>query len=416
MRVVVLGAGVIGVTSAYHLAKAGHEVVVLDRRPGPAEETSRANAGLIAPGHATAWASPRAPLQFVQSLLGRETALKFHFRIDPRFWAWSLRFLAQCTAGRNRANTATKFALCRYSRQALDDLARETAIDFHRVTKGALYIYRDADHLATGVNNMKFLNDQGAGLEAVTPGRCLELEPALAGAKVPLAGAIYAAKDESGDCHGFTVKLAERCQALGAKFRHGITIRGLDIDGDTVRAVTTDQGDIAGDLFVLSLASDSPSMVRSHGVRLPIYPIKGYSLTLPARAQGAPTMGGVDEALLVAFSRMGDRLRLTATADFAGYDTDFSERDFTIMLRVARDLFPDGADYDRRDYWSCLRPTTPDGPPVVGRGRHRNLYFNTGHGHMGWTMACGSARILADLIAERRPDIDPSGLDPARYN
>jgi D-amino-acid dehydrogenase len=250
----------------------------------------------------------------------------------------------------------------------------------------------------------------------VTPGRCLELEPALAGAKVPLAGAIYAAKDESGDCHGFTVKLAERCQALGTRFRHGITIRGLDIDGDTVRAVTTDQGDIAGDLFVLSLASDSPSMVRNHGVRLPIYPIKGYSLTLPARARGAPTMGGVDEALLVAFSRMGDRLRLTATADFAGYDTDFSERDFTIMLRVARDLFPEGADYDRRDYWSCLRPTTPDGPPVVGRGRHRNLYFNTGHGHMGWTMACGSARILADLIAGRRPDIDPSGLGPARYN
>ncbi len=414
MKIVVLGAGVIGVTSAYYLAKAGHEVTVIDRCERVAGECSFANAGIIAPGHAYAWASPRAPMLLLKSLLGADTALKIRFKADPRLWRWSLRFLGQCSAARSRANTLVKLALCLYSREALAAVAAETGIAYDRVAKGALYLYRDPRHFATGVKNTALLNDHGAGLEPVDAERCAGIEPALADAKGKLCGAIYAAKDESGDCRLFTEELAIRCAAMGAGLRLGTRIHYIETEGDRVTRVVTDDGAIAGDAYVLSLGSDSPLLARRLGVDLPIYPVKGYSLTVPA-LKGAPTVPTVDEGRLIAIARMGERLRLTATADFAGYDTSFTEREFAAMLRVARDLYPDGADYERREYWACLRPMTPDGPPIVGRGRHRNLYYNTGHGHIGWTMACGSARILADLIAGKAPDIDPSGLSPARY-
>lgn len=414
MHVIVLGAGVIGVTGAYYLARAGHMVTVIDRQASVAGESSHANAGMIAPGHAYAWASPRAPLVLLKSLLGGDTALKFRLRPDPRLWLWSLRFLGQCTAERSRANTLAKLTLCLYSREALNALVAETGIAYDRVAKGALYIYRDPDHLRLGVRNMALLNDFGAGLEAVDAERCAAIEPALAGAKGRLAGAIFAPKDESGDCRVFTEALAQLCGTMGVAFRLGETARGLRTEGDRVTGVITDKGTLSGDLYVMSLASESPLLARQLGLRLPIYPVKGYALTLPAR-EGAPTVPGVDEGRLVAFARMGGRLRLTATAEFAGYGTGYRERDFATMLRMARDWFPHGADYDRREHWACLRPMTPDGPPIVGRGPHRNLYYNTGHGHMGWTMACGSGRILADLVAEKAPDIDASGLRVDRY-
>jgi len=416
MKVVVLGGGVIGVTTAYYLTKDGHDVTLVERRAGPAEETSFANAGIIAPGHAYAWASPRAPMMLLRSLFRDDTALKLRLRADPALWAWGLRFLANCTTVRNRANTLVKLRLCLYSRAALAALGADRDLAFDHHAKGALYLHRDRAQFDTALANMAALNRNGLALEGIDPARCVALEPALAPIEDRLVGAIFSPDDESGCSHLFSRALVAACEKLGARFRFDTTVTAIRADGTHVDSVVTDRGVIGADAFVLALANDSPRLVRPLGVRLPIYPVKGYSLTVPiAGHAGAPRLPGVDEARLVAFSRLGDRLRLTGVADFAGYDTAFAPVDFTPLLRAARELFPDGGDYERPSYWACLRPMTPDGPPVLGRGRHANLWFNTGHGHMGWTMACGSGRILADLIAGLRPEIPLAGLTPGRF-
>ncbi len=416
MRIVVLGGGVIGVTTAYYLAADGHEVVVLDRQKAVGQETSFANAGLIAPGHVYAWASPKAPMILLKSLFREDTALRFHLKADPRMWAWSLRFLANCTAARNRANTLRKLSLCLYSVKVLDELRREAALEFDRTAAGLLYLYRDPAHFQAGIANMAMLNDNGSTLQAVNPDRIVELEPQLASAKANLAGAIYAPADESGDCLKFTERVAVAAVGHGVVFMFDHDIRDIETSGDRITGVMTDKGRIQGDAYVMALGSFSPLLARDLGVRLPIYPVKGYSLTFPIEDHaGAPIIGGVDEANLVAFARLGDRLRLTATADFAGYDTSYDASHFAGMLRVARDLFPDAAAYDKPSYWACLRPMTPDGPPILGRCGVKNLYLNTGQGHMGWTMAAGCARIVADIVAERKPAIDIAGLTLDRY-
>jgi D-amino-acid dehydrogenase len=416
MKVIVMGGGVIGVTTAWYLAAAGHEVTVIDRRDGVARETSFANAGLIAPGHAHAWASPRAPLTLLKSLFSSDTALRFRLKADPRMWAWSLRFLANCTTERNRANTIVKVKLCSYSREALIALRKETGIAYDETTKGALYLYRDKEHLRTGLANMQLLNDHGVDLKELDPDGIATLEPALAHFKGKLAGAIYAPKDESGDAFAFTEKLAAMAAARGVAFQLGTKIEGIAASGDRIEGVVTDKGRITGDHYVLALGSYSPLAARRLPVKLPVYPVKGYSVTIPTEGfDGTPMIGGVDEQYLVAFCRMGDRLRLTATADFAGYDTDYEAKDFSIMLRVARELFPNAGAFDRPSFWACLRPMTPDGPPIIGGTHYGNLWLNTGHGHMGWTMACGSGRIVADLIQGRAPDVDVAGFSPVRY-
>lgn len=416
MRIIVLGAGVVGVATAYFLCKAGHQVTVIERQKEVASETSFANAGLIAPGHSYTWASPRAPMILLKSLWRADMALRFHLRADPQMWAWSLRFLANCTTARSRRFTTIKLKLCLYSQHVLTETAREAGVSYDGISRGLLYLYRDKAHLALGVANMALLNDNGARLEVVDPDRCAELEPALASVKGKLAGAVYAPQDASGDSHKFTQGLAARCRDLGVTFELGTTITAIRGDRRRVDDIVTDRGNFTADRYVLALGSYSPLLVRGLGLRLPIYPVKGYSVTLPADGgAGVPHVGGVDEANLVAFCRMGERLRLTATADFAGYDTAHKPADFAHMLGVARDLFPRGGDYDRPAYWSCLRPMTPDGPPILGPSPVQNLTLNTGHGHMGWTMACGSARIVADLIDGRQPAIDLTGMTLDRY-
>lgn len=416
MRIIVLGGGVVGVATAYYLARSGHQVTVVERQHEVARETSFANAGLIAPGHSYTWNSPRAPMILLKSLWRDDMALRFHLRADPRMWAWSLRFLANCSAARSRRYTLIKLRLCLYSQRVLAETAREAGVAYDGINRGLLYLYRDPGHLSLGVANMALLNDHGARLEAADPDRCVALEPALAGMRQRLAGAIYAPGDASGDSRKFTEGLAERCRALGVLFEMGRTITSLTGDRGGIHEIGTDRGPLTADHYVLALGSYSPILARGLGLDLPIYPVKGYSVTLPAGAPAAvPYVGGVDEANLVAWCRMGDRLRLTATADFAGYDTTHRPSDFTHMLKVARDLFPEGGLYDQPSYWSCLRPMTPDGPPILGSCRVKNLTLNTGHGHMGWTMACGSARIVADMIDGKAPDIDSEGLTLDRY-
>jgi D-amino-acid dehydrogenase len=416
MRIIVLGSGVIGVVTAYYLATEGHEVVVVDRSKAVGQETSFANAGLIAPAHVYAWASPRAPMILLKSLFREDTALRYRLKADPRMWAWSLRFLANCTASRNRANTLRKLSLCLYSQKMLDELRREADLEFDRIAAGLLYLYRDPAHFQAGIANMAMLNDNGLPLQAVDPDRIVELEPQLAHAKAKIAGAIYAPTDESGDCLKFTERVAVAAAGRGVVFMFDHAIERIESSGDRITGVVTDKGRIDGDAYVLSLGSYSPILARGLGLKLPVYPVKGYSVTLPIEDhKGAPRIGGVDEANLVAFARLGDRLRLTATADFAGYDTSYDAGHFAGMLRVARDLFPDAAAYDKPSYWACLRPMTPDGPPIIGRCRLTNLYLNTGQGHMGWTMAAGCGRIVADIIAGRRPALDIAGLTIDRY-
>lgn len=416
MKTIVMGAGVIGVTTAWYLAQAGHEVTVIDRREDVARETSYANAGMIAPGHSYAWASPRAPMNLLKSMFSRDTALRFRLKADPQMWAWSLRFLANCTTARNRANTLVKVKLCNYSREALIQLRQETGIAYDERTTGSLYLYRDKAHLQTGLANMQLLNDHGLGLTGLDPDGLAAIEPTLAHAKDKLAGAIHAPQDESGDSHKFTEGLAALCRARGVAFQFGTNIAGIAAAGDRIEAIVTDKGRVSGDAYVLTLGSYSPIAARGLSLKLPIYPVKGYSATIPtAGFDGAPGHCGVDEELLVAFCPMGDRLRLTATADFAGYDTEYEAKDFAVMLRVARELFPHAGAFDRPTFFACLRPMTPDGPPIIGGTRYKNLWLNTGQGHMGWTMACGSSRIAADLINGKRPEIDSSGFSPERY-
>lgn len=413
MKILVMGAGVIGVTTAYQLLEDGHEVVVVERCDSAGEETSAGNAGLIAPGHAYAWASPAAPKILLKSLFREDQALRFRLRPDPRLWAWSLKFLRQCTAERAHINTLRKHRLCVYSQEMLHQVVTETGVTYDGLVGGLLYLYRDPAAFEQAAVKTRLLAEDGQEMETIDVARAVEIDPALEPAKGKLAGAIYCPTDESGDSRLFTQGLAEVCAGKGAAFHYETTIRRIVVDGDRVEKVATDKGEFSADAYVMALGCDSPILARQLGVKMSVYPIKGYSVTIPVEAANraqAPRIGGVDEDNLVAYVRMGERLRITATAEFAGYDLSHRPNDFRHMLAAAQDLFPEGCAFDRPSYRACLRPMTPDGAPIFGLGRQRNLYFNTGHGHMGWTMANGAARIAADLIAGRKPAVDLAGM------
>jgi D-amino-acid dehydrogenase len=412
MKTLVLGGGVVGVTTAYFLAKAGHEATLVEQQDGFGLEATGGNAGIIAPGHSFAWASPRAPRMLWQSLRGAETAIRVRLTADPQLYAWGLRFLRECTSARARRNTLIKLRLCQYSQIVLNELVRSEGIQYHAITKGALYLHRDPVELEAGIKKMALLAEHGQKQEILDASAVARLEPAFEPVKTKIAGAIRDLGDSSGDSRVFTEELARI-----ARDKHGVTIRlgtrvtALRADGDRIEGVVTSAGVLTADNYVLALGVGAPIVARTVGVSLPIYPAKGYSSTFPLKPGGlAPTISGVDEQWLVGWSRLGDRLRLTSTAEFAGYDWGWTPRDFNNILKLARDLFPDAADYERGEYRACLRPMTPDGPPILGLGRYRNLFLNCGHGHMGWTMACGTARIVTDLMTGRMPDLDLDGL------
>lgn len=411
MKSVILGGGIAGVTAAWYLAKEGREVTVIDRRPGVALETSFANAGLVAPGHSYTWASPRAPKIMLKSLFVDGQALRLKLNSDPHMWVWCLQFLRNCTAERSRRNTTRKVALCRYAQMQLQQLTAAEHLQYDRLSRGLLYLYRDEASFERGTRNMSILKDNGLPLDTLDTAQVVAREPALDGARARIAGAIYCPTDESGDAHLFTRALKAACERLGVRFEFDTPISAIEASGDRVVGVRTPRGLVGGDEFVLALGSWSPIVARPLGYRLPVYPVKGYSATFPVRpGHRPPDLGGVDENNLVAWARFGERLRFTATAEFAGYDTRHTPADFTTMLQAARELFPDGADYDSPSYWAGLRPMTPEGTPLIGRTHHRNLYLNTGHGHMGWTMSCGTAKLLADVMADRQPEIDMTGM------
>lgn len=411
MRVLVLGGGVIGVATAYFLARDGHEVEVVERADRLAPDASSGNAGLIAPGHAFSWASPAAPRMLLRSLAGRETAIRVKPRLDRELVRWGARFVGECRPARFEANTLAALRLCRYSQDVLEEIVREEELDYGPTSRGALYVFRDERELERGFERSRLLREHGQEQEILDPDACVAFEPALAGARDRLAGAILDRGDETGDCERFTIELAGRCRARGVHFRLGTAVRRLEADATGVVGAVTDAAVLQADAYVLSLGVDSPAVARTAGVRLPVYPVKGYSATFPIRAEHRPPVhGGVDEATLVAWSNLGDRLRMSSTAEFAGYDRGWSEHDFANVTRMARELFPDAADYAAGAFRACLRPMTPGGPPLVGFARHPNLLVNTGHGHSGWAMACGSAKLAADLLGGRPSELDTRGL------
>jgi D-amino-acid dehydrogenase len=413
VKVLVIGAGVVGVTTAYYLAKSGHEVTVVEKEAEAATLASAGNAGLVAVGHSFGWASPSAPRELLRSLTVEDTALRVNPLKAPGMAAWGLKFLRECTAERLVKNTLVKLRLAQYSQRMLDQLATDEHIDYDDIHHGILYLYRDPKRFEAGIEKMKLVQEHGQKQDVLDAEGVVEAEPTLAPVKHKLAGAIYGVTDSSGDSVKFTRALQTACQRMGGRFVFGKGVRKLIASSGKVRSAGLEEGgDIAADVFVLAAGVHSPKIARTVGTRLPIAPAKGYSATFPIKSNGGPSMrvGAVDEQLLVAWCRMGDRLRMTSSAEFTGYETTYTEHDFRIIRKLASDLLPDAADYDQGTYRACNRPMTPDGPPILGIASHSNLFFNCGHGHMGFTMACGSSRIVADLIDGKRPEIPVAGM------
>jgi D-amino-acid dehydrogenase len=411
MRVLVLGGGVVGITTAYYLAADGHSVTVLERGDVLAGGASRSNAGMIAPGHAFSWASPSAPAMLLRSLLGAKTAIRVRPTLDRHLVPWGMRFLRECTSARAEHNTRIKIRLCLFSQAELNALAEAEQIDYAAQHKGALYLHRDQGSLDAAIARIPMLQQEGLAQKVLTAEECIEHEPALAPAKAKLAGGILAPTDASGNCEVFANELADRCRQRGVEFLTGVEVTGLHTHGRRVEEVVTTAGPMRADLYVLSLGSQSPAVARTAGQRLPIYPVRGFTASFPIRDPGAcPQLPGNDEHFLVGWSNLGGVLRMASTAEFGRPTRPSRPEDYNQIKSAAADLFPDAVDFDAGQFSTGFRPMTPDGRPVIGFGAHSNLLYNTGHGHMGWTMSCGSGRIVADLVASRRPQIDLSGF------
>ncbi len=410
MKVLILGAGVIGVSTAYELLKDGHEVVVVDRQPQAASETSFANASLIACGDARAWASPQAPFTMLKALVSNNQAIRMRLQADTAFWRWIFKFLGQCTTEREQANTRRKYALSIYSRTQLQRVAAETNIDYHQINRGLMYLHHTQKELDEAASHVELLKHFGHQVEVLDRSQIVELDPGYADAD-SIAGAVYAPTDESGDCYVFTQKLGRHCSDHGVKFVFDTQVQSILANGNRIESVKTSRGQYNADAVVVCLGPYSPQIVKPLEITLDICPVKGYSVTLPINSQHKPfDLGGVDETALIAYARIGDKARFTSVAEFGGYDTSYTPVNIERILAKAKKLFPNAADYSQPQAWACLRPVTPTGSPYLGHCRYDNLFLNTGQGHLGWTMACGSARITADIINNRTPDIDISGM------
>lgn len=406
MKIIVLGAGVIGVTTAWYLAADGHEVSVVDRAPAPGMETSYANGGQISASHAEPWARP-AILRKALQWLGREDApLRFRPRADAAQWRWAMGFLRECLPGRFEENTRALAGLAAFSRQCLRELRAQTGIAYDEVARGILHFCADARDFDALARHAEAMKAYGVRREVKSAAECRALEPALR--DVPLAGGIFTPDDESGDAHRFTQALARKCEEMGVRFLARCSVRGLDLAADEVAAARTTEGTLKADAYVVSLGSYSPLLLAPHGIRLPIYPLKGYSITLAldGAADAAPTVSLTDESRKIVISRLGDRLRAAGTAELAGYDVSIDAVRCNAILERVRELFPALRGREPTHRWAGLRPATPDNVPIIGRSALRNLYLNTGHGTLGWTLACGSGRALASLVCGRDPGVD----------
>ncbi|MBU1357346.1 MAG: D-amino acid dehydrogenase [Gammaproteobacteria bacterium] len=416
MQVLILGSGVIGTTVAYYLAKTGHEVTVLDRQPGPALETSYGNAGEVSPGYSAPWAGPGVPLKAVKWLLMRHSPLVIRPMLDPAMWRWGLSMLRNCTQARYELNKGRMVRLAEYSRDCLRELRADTGIHYDERSLGTLQLFRTQQQVDGMQKDIDILKAYGVPYQALDREGCIRYEPALASVREKFVGGLRLPGDETGDCFKFTQALAQLAEAAGVRFRFGTTIGDIAHDASGVTAVHTSAGPFHAERYVVALGSYSPRLLAPLGIRLPVYPVKGFSITVPiADASGAPESTVMDETFKVAVTRLGDRIRVGGTAQLSGYDLALDGRRRDTLEHVVTDLFPRGGDVRGAEFWTGLRPMTPDGTPVVGGTRIANLLLCTGHGTLGWTMAAGTGRVMADLVGGRSPEIDMEGLGIARY-
>ncbi len=411
-----LGAGVIGTSVAYYLARDGHEVQVLDRQDGPALETSFGNAGEISPGYSSPWAGPGVPLKAIKWMLMTHSPLVIRPLLDPAMWRWGLSLLANCTERAYALNKSRMVPIAEYSRDCMKALRADTGISYDDRALGTLQLFRTQAQLDGIGGDIAVLKQYGVPYEVLDRAGFVAVEPALALTKEKFVGALRLPGDETGDCFKFSNRLAEMAQALGASFRWGTPIQGLELQGGQISGVRTDAGVMRAERYVLALGSYSPLLLQPAGLRIPVYPVKGYSITVPITdPAGAPESTIMDETHKVAVTRLGDRIRVGGTAELAGYSLKLREARRATLEHVVSDLFPTGGDVSKASFWCGLRPMTPDGTPIVGATPLPNLLLATGHGTLGWTMAAGTGRVIADLVSGRAPDIDITDLGMGRY-
>ncbi len=421
MKVVVLGGGVIGVSTAWALLRQGADVTLVDRQPDVAQETSFANAGQVSPGYSTPWAAPGIPLKALKWLFQKHAPLAFRPDGSLFQWRWMAAMLANCSVDRYAVNKERMMRLSEYSRDCLRGWRAETGMDYDARSQGTLQLFRSQAQLDAAARDVAVLQECGVPYELLDAAGVGRAEPALARAQVPISGGLRLPNDETGDCHLFTRQLAQRARALGLKLRMSCSVQSLVRQGDRVTglqlscAAGVPGEQLQADAVVLAAGSYSRDLLLPLGLDIPVYPVKGYSLTMPlSDASLAPQSTVLDETYKIALTRLGDRLRVGGMAELAGFDLSLNPRRRATLEKVTRELFP-GGDLGQAQFWTGLRPMTPDGTPLVGATPLRGLYLNTGHGTLGWTMACGSAQLLADVISGRQPAIRTEGLDMSRY-
>ena len=416
MKVLVLGAGVIGVTTSYYLAKAGHQVTVLDRQSGPGLETSFANAGEVSPGYASPWAAPGIPRKAIRWLLMKHAPLILRPHLDRETLGWLVALLHNCTEARYAINKDRMVRLAEFSRSCLIELRAATGIRYDERTRGTLQLFRTQRQLDGVAKDVEVLKARQVPFSVLDRAQCVAVEPGLADSAHLIAGGLHLPNDETGDCYKFTTRLAALAAELGVIFEYETTVDSLQVENHAIAAAMSTRGRRCADAYVLAFGSYSTSLARSIGIRLPIYPVKGYSITVPVIEDArAPQSTLMDETFKVAITRLGERIRIGGMAEVSGFSRDLPTKRRRTLENSVQSLFPGAADMGAGSFWTGLRPMTPDGPPVVGPTAIRNLYINSGHGTLGWTMACGSGHLLADIISGREPAIDASDLSMNRY-
>jgi D-amino-acid dehydrogenase len=416
MKVLVLGAGVIGVTCAHYLAEGGHEVTVVDRQRGPALETSLANAGIVCPSYATPWAAPGMRWKAFKWLLQRNAPMKVNWPADEKLLGWMKAWLANCNRARFERNKRRMQRLSRYSLACLQQLRDATGIRYDEIRQGSLQLLRTSGELAAISSHTRMLEQAGIPHQVLSAKGCIDVEPALADARLPFAGGVHLPLDETGDCHRFTTALVEHARQRDVRFLFQIAVQHLRVTGDRISEALTSDEPLSADAFVVALGCDSVTLLDTLEIKLPIQPVKGYSATLQiTRPDRAPRAAVIDEHNKIAITRLGDRVRAAGRAELGANTTYPSASACRALVGALRELFPRAADFGHPEYWAGLRPMTPDGPPILGRTPIGNLFLNVGHGSQGWSMACGSARVVADLVSNREPAIDLEGLTLERY-
>lgn len=416
MKVIVLGSGIIGTASAWFLNKAGHDVTVIERQPGVAQETSFANGCQISVSHAEPWANPAAPMKVLKWLGQEDAPLLFRLRPEWLQWRWGMQFLRECTPGRTAYNIRQIVAISEYSRQTLQALRAETGVDYDCLTKGILHFYTDKKDFEESLPAAKLMRDLGCPRDSIDADAVVKIEPALASIRDKIVGGDYTETDESGDVYKFTTGLAKKAAEAGVNFQFNTSVTRLITEGSGAAAKITGVEIIDGegrhkvlhaDSFVLAMGSFSVPLVKPLGIDLMIYPGKGYSATYQVKnPDAAPTVSLTDDGYKLVVSRLGDRLRVAGTCELNGYTRELNTTRCEAITRRTRELFPDACDYDNPTYWTGLRPLTPSNVPYIGKTKYSNLFLNTGHGTLGWTMGCGSGRAIAEIVSGRVPDVD----------